>query len=74
MSQKQESLICPKCNGTGKEPKLIYETCMDCNGLGHHDLGLLPREPCRNCKGTGKTFQMVFVRCSHCNGGGKIAV
>jgi len=66
--QVEEEVPCPKCLGQGYDPNGPLETCRECGGAGHIQVGLYPEvfvQRCRRCQGWGRIRRQP---CSSCSG------
>ncbi|MFW0883552.1 DnaJ domain-containing protein [Candidatus Acidulodesulfobacterium sp. H_13] len=63
-------IVCPECEGEGKQPGTLAVSCIRCNGYGvtkNPETNL--DEICQNCNGYGDVF---MYKCQNCNGLGRI--
>jgi len=52
-----DEVLCPECLGQGFDPRSPLETCRECGGAGHIQIGLFPEvfvQRCRRCQGWGR--------------------
>jgi molecular chaperone DnaJ len=53
----EDEILCPECLGQGFDPQGSLETCRECGGAGHLQVGLFPdvfAQRCRRCQGWGR--------------------
>lgn len=73
----KKNVVCKKCQGSGAEPGVGFETCSSCRGSGRiikiqrTILGNMQVEAtCSTCRGQGK---IIKEKCKQCKGGGVIS-
>jgi molecular chaperone DnaJ len=65
---------CPRCHGSGGEPRSVIQPCPQCGGTGQVSLnrgGFVVQRPCPRCLGRGV---IVETPCKRCGGDGSITV
>jgi len=64
--QVDEEVPCPECLGQGYDPMGPLETCRECGGAGHIQVGLYPEafsQRCRRCQGLGRIRRRPCFSC-----------